>query len=128
MKARPQVTIEKVLVLHEKLERRHPPGSTGRGEALEDVHRYLLRHAEILRKRRQLPNNRVATTSERLVRMVIHSHKTGEKNHRALAKAVLNKKDLTDGVDGLARRYGKMLREAPWLVEYIINVEIGPSG
>jgi hypothetical protein len=128
VKARPQVTIEEVLVPHEKLERRHPPGSSSRGQALDDVHHHLMRHAEILRQRRRRPNARVTATSKRLVRMVVLFHKTGETNHRTLAKAVLGKEHLDEGVDYLARRYGKMLREAPWLVEYIINVEIGPAG
>lgn len=121
MKARPQVTIEAVLELHVKLERRHPPGSPGRGAALEDVHRYLLRHADELRRRRRLPNARTDARSEKLVQMVFLEHQTGETNCRTLAKAVLGKTDLADGVEGLARHYGKMRRTARGLVEDILS-------
>ena len=58
MRIRPQLTIEDVLRLHEGIEWTCPPGSEGRGVALEEVHQLYLNQAALLRRHRQLPNDR----------------------------------------------------------------------
>jgi hypothetical protein len=117
MKVAPTFTSTQVLELHEELERDFPLGHPQREAKCVEAHMLFLRHAAALREARQIaPDARTVRGWARLFAMIVQAHQTGETNKRTLAKKVLGKSALTDGVEELAKAYGKLLREDPELV------------
>ena len=116
MRIRPGLTIEDVFSLHEKIERDHPPGSERRGAVLEQVHQVYLHYVALVRQLRQMPHDRDFAKLKLLADMVLlDAHTMEQMSFRALAKEVLGRKATTGGVERLARKYSKRLRDCPRL-------------
>lgn len=120
MKRAYRLPTEEILDAVDALRREHPLGSPEHDEGLRRLNRWLLQYVQMRPPRR--PSKRDADHFQRLLDMLVlhrsaegkallaRSHKSGDKGYRELAKAVLGKSDLAEGVVSLAREYGRLIK------------------
>lgn len=112
--------MDDILCAHDELRREHPRGSPEHDEGLRRLDRLWLWHWQ--QKPPPRPSKRDADHFYRLLDMLkLHRsaegkallarpRKRGDKGYRDLAKAVLGKTVLTEGVVSLAREYGRLIK------------------